>query len=816
MKKLFDAFKLPNPTTLPESLTEATEPVKFKTRQEKIQYVKQTYNRLEPKLIKLDDTLTSFEDEEGATVELGPIISLIDDAKTELNKLSIFFDQSNTYFTKNKISIKKLNKRFKQLVRAYISIVKRLNAAEDRTDQAQVLEQIQKISKLVQKYLGAPSNLDGVSTEPASPSTGSSSTNVPPEIIRPLEAEVERQMGSTTTFTDQQISRQDYENLLGSGFEAVVDDLVSNNPNVRERDIDQAAREAISQQSQENKEQEQQTGVTDNLRSEVKSLLDNEPDEVIDLITEYLKFLQGDDNLNESIIYENKDTKFDREKYEDSVDAFIEKKMKKKELSQILTPKQILDRLELMFKKNSDKFNQLFSLESRNKKIALDKLRVWASKKVNQEELVNPRLEEPGSPLFLQDILEKGYEVLGINFYRETNRSDELDMEILKVVYEAIENGPFKEDFKIYSNIEIEFAKEIEKAFKNKNNWGRLQGLKKSVDIADELYDIIDPIYKARQERFDYEMENDTFKAVFSSGVFGMMGIIIGSLAVGPGAPIAASALGAVMGMYGGAVGGSLLFPKVITALSDKLGMRLSGTKQFDEEAIKTKGIVKAFLDAITPNENDEQELRNTKKSLEGVLNIKQAMLAMLTYLPKKTEGKEQYLKALREVGSFFENDVLKTAKEELDHDFDAADILNLFYNEEMDEAKINKKIKEIEEKIKDIEQKKPKKEPTSNLPEVGFKYKYLSANNYIYNLRTNNEYEIEEIEGSKVKFKNHTKTNREGTKEIGFIPWDEIKDKMQKIKSSKKVQEQIERKLEVIIERFINQRKQQWRKRTM
>ena len=36
------------------------------------------------------------------------------------------------------------------------------------------------------------------------------------------------------------------------------------------------------------------------------------------------------------------------------------------------------------------------------------------------------------------------------------------------------------------------------------------------------------------------------------------------------------------------------------------------------------------------------------------------------------------------------------------------------------------------------------------------------------------------------------------------------------KFQQPEEVQEQIERKLEVIIERFINQRKQQWRKRTM
>ena len=99
---------------------------------------------------------------------------------------------------------------------------------------------------------------------------------------------------------------------------------------------------------------------------------------------------------------------------------------------------------------------------------------------------------------------------------------------------------------------------------------------------------------------------------------------------------------------------------------------------------------------------------------------------------------------------------------------------------------------------------------------QVGDMYKYTGRfTDYTNNLRVNRKYEIEQIDGSEVKFKNLTKSNRDNT-EVGFIPWDQIKDKMKKVEEQEDVQEQIEKKLEVIIERFINQRKQQWRKRTM
>ena len=67
----------------------------------------------------------------------------------KLKKFPIFYFPHGSKDFNNKISIKKLNRRFKQLVRAYISIVKRLDAAEDPTDKEQVLEQIKKISKVV-------------------------------------------------------------------------------------------------------------------------------------------------------------------------------------------------------------------------------------------------------------------------------------------------------------------------------------------------------------------------------------------------------------------------------------------------------------------------------------------------------------------------------------------------------------------------------------------------------------------------------------------------------------------------------------------
>ena len=817
LKQLFDAIQNPSSPLEERLIKEEDDPMKLDTREKKIQYVKSTFNRLEPKLIQLDDTLTSFDDEEGATVDLLPIIKLIDDSKTELNKLAIFFDQSSTYFTKNKISIKKLNRRFKQLVRAYISIVKRLDAAEDATDKEQVLQQIKKISKVVEKYLGAASTLDGASTEPASPSTGSSSTNVPPEIIRTLEAEVQTQMGSTTTFTDRQISTQDPANLLGSAFDAVFDDLVSNNPGVPEQDIDQAARQVISQQSQENQEEQgqQTTDTSGNLRNQVSNLLPNDQSpEVIDLVTEYLKFLQGDDNLSESIIYENKKPEFDREKYQKSVKAFIKRKIEKNELSNKITSKQILDKLELMFNKDSDKFNELFSLKSINKKLGFEKLKVWASKEVNQEALVNPRLDEEGTPMYLQNMLEKGYRLIGLDFSKD--RDDKLDTEILKVIYEAIETGPFKEMFKIHSNIEIEFKKELEKALGEKNNWGQLQGLKKANQIANELYDIIDPIFKAREERFDLEMDNDKWKLAFSSGVFGVIGMSIGAVAV----PFASIPLGMALGTYMGALGGNFLFPKLVSALSINLG----GRKQFDEEAIKTKGIVKAFLDAITPETDDLKQLKNTKKALESVLYIKQTMLAMFTSRPKKTEGKEQYLMALREVGAFFENDVLYTAKNDLNLDLDAADILHLFYDKQMDEQKIDKKIKEIDKKIKEIE--KGRRNKTKEFPlwakgiKIGDKYtlnkedfeddgnKYPKGGTWKVIGKDTDDKEPTS-KGKLVGF-GFEAVDVNGTKQdvpLNFKSQEAFADLFTKAEGSeeKPKQEQIERKLETIIEHYLN-----------
>ena len=72
--------------------------------------------------------------------------------------------------------------------------------------------------------------------------------------------------------------------------------------------------------------------------------------------------------------------------------------------------------------------------------------------------------------------------------------------------------------------------------------------------------------------------------------------------------------------------------------------------------------------------------------------------------------------------------------------------------------------------------------EEQDDLPQVGDMYKYTGRfTDYTNNLRVNKKYEIEQIDGSKVKFKNHTKSNRDNT-EVGFIPWDQLKDNMKKV----------------------------------
>tara|TARA_A100001515_G_scaffold89210_1_gene70906 strand:- start:6553 stop:10164 length:3612 start_codon:yes stop_codon:yes gene_type:complete len=378
LNKLFDAIQSPSPSLEERLIKEEDDPMKLDTREKKIEYVKSTFNRLEPKLIQLDDTLTSFDDQEGATVDLLPIIKLIDDSKTELNKLAIFFDQSSTYFTKNKISIKKLNRRFKQLVRAYISIVKRLDAAEDATDQAQVLQQIRKISKVVEKYLGAASTLDGASTQPTSPTTNN--TTLSQQDISTIQSTVERTVDQEApSDNSEETQRQMVHQVIN---DQTIQDIVNSDEGKFNREVfTQEIKDEVEEQLGDLDQESDQSS----LASYVNSIRSNDftiTDDEMKIVSDFADFLRNDGNLQEQIIKETLKLLKHNKNFNiiiESSEGFPEQKIRKKlevwsektgELAQEDQYEKILAILKKLYEEDANKFNEHFPLKTPKKQLS--------------------------------------------------------------------------------------------------------------------------------------------------------------------------------------------------------------------------------------------------------------------------------------------------------------------------------------------------------------------------------------------------------------------------------------------------------------
>ena len=137
----------------------------FKTRKDKVQFVKNVFNSLEPRLQKFDELMTSFENAPGdEEVQLEDIFSSLDFFDANLKKLKPLFDTKNTYFTKNKIKIEDLSNLLQQMKRAFVLVYKTLKPTTEDGEiteetREKVLEKLKRISTAIAKYIGPVSKI---------------------------------------------------------------------------------------------------------------------------------------------------------------------------------------------------------------------------------------------------------------------------------------------------------------------------------------------------------------------------------------------------------------------------------------------------------------------------------------------------------------------------------------------------------------------------------------------------------------------------------------------------------------------------------
>ena len=169
IKTLFDLI---NEGATPEKLEEAERV--FKTRKEKVDFVKEIFAELEPRLQQFDEMMTSWEGKPGdEEIQIKDISDSLDFIKKRLTKIQPFFDTKSTYFTKNKIEIKNLVNLLKQTRRAFSIVYKSLKPATETGDikentREKVLEKLKKISTVIAKYIG-PANKIGKAPIPEVP-----------------------------------------------------------------------------------------------------------------------------------------------------------------------------------------------------------------------------------------------------------------------------------------------------------------------------------------------------------------------------------------------------------------------------------------------------------------------------------------------------------------------------------------------------------------------------------------------------------------------------------------------------------------------
>jgi len=161
IKTLFDLISKEKTT---EPLQEAERV--FKSRAEKVAFVKEIFGQIEPRLQQFDELMTSWENEPGdEEIQIKDIVDSLDFFKKRLTRIKPFFDTKNTYFTKNKIEINKLTKLLKQMKRAFAIIYKSLKPATEtgnieQETKEKVLDKLKAISTAISKYIG-PTNKIG-------------------------------------------------------------------------------------------------------------------------------------------------------------------------------------------------------------------------------------------------------------------------------------------------------------------------------------------------------------------------------------------------------------------------------------------------------------------------------------------------------------------------------------------------------------------------------------------------------------------------------------------------------------------------------